>query len=44
MKVTQVTTHESRLIVFNVPQDITSKNAAQAIHLQNSKLNLNQNE
>jgi hypothetical protein len=33
-----------RLIVFNVPEDITSKNAAQAIVLQNSELNLNENE
>ena len=33
-----------RLIVFNVPEDITSENAAQAIDLQNSELNLNENE
>jgi hypothetical protein len=34
----------SRIIVFNVPEDITSDNAAQAIVLQNSELHLNENE
>ena len=29
-----------RIIVFNVPEDITLENAAQAIVLQNSELNL----
>ena len=33
-----------RIIVFNVPEDITSENAAQAIVLQNSELNLNESE
>ena len=33
-----------RLSVFNVPEDITSENAAQATVLQNSELNLNENE
>jgi len=33
-----------RLIVLNVPEDITSENAAQAIVLQNSELNLKENE
>jgi len=33
-----------RLIVFNVPEDITSENAAQAIVLQNPELNLKENE
>jgi len=33
-----------RTIVFNVPDDITLENAVQAIVLQNSKLNLNENE
>jgi hypothetical protein len=33
-----------RIIVFNVPEDITSENAAQAIALQNSDLNLNESE
>jgi hypothetical protein len=33
-----------RIIVFNVPEDITSENAAQAIVLQNSELNLNEDE
>ena len=28
-----------RIIVFNVPEDITSENAAQATVLQNSELN-----
>jgi hypothetical protein len=30
--------------VFNVPEDITSENVAQAIVLQNSELNLNKSE
>jgi len=33
-----------RIIVFNVPEDITSENAAQGTVLQNSELNLNENE
>ena len=33
-----------RLIVFNVPEDITSENAAQAIVLQNFEWNLNESE
>jgi len=33
-----------RIIVFNVPEDITLENAAQATVLQNSELNLNENE
>jgi len=33
-----------RIIVFNVTEDITSENAAQAIVLKNSELNLNENE
>jgi hypothetical protein len=33
-----------RIIVFNVPEDITSENAAQARILQNSELNLNEDE
>ena len=33
-----------RLIVFNVPEDITSENAAQAIVVQNCELNLKENE
>jgi chaperonin GroEL (HSP60 family) len=33
-----------RVIVFNVPEDITSENTAQAIVLQNSELNLNEDE
>jgi len=33
-----------RIIVFNVPEDITSENVAQAIVLQNSEVNLNENE
>jgi hypothetical protein len=33
-----------RVIVFNVPEDITSENAAQAIALQISELNLNEDE
>jgi len=33
-----------RLIVFNVPEDITSENAAQAIVVQNSELSLKENE
>jgi secreted Zn-dependent insulinase-like peptidase len=33
-----------RIIVFNAPDDITSENAAQAIVLQNSELNLNESE
>ena len=33
-----------RLIVFNVPEDITSEKAAQAIVVQNSELNLKENE
>ena len=32
------------IIVFNVPEDITTENVAQAIVLQNSELNLNENE
>jgi hypothetical protein len=35
---------EPRIIVFNVPEDITTENAVQAIVLQNSELNLNENE
>jgi hypothetical protein len=31
-----------RIIVFNVPEDITSENAAQAIVLQNSELKLSE--
>jgi hypothetical protein len=30
--------------VFNAPEDITTQNAAQAIVLQNSELNLNEDE
>jgi len=33
-----------RIIVFNVPEDIISENAAQAIVLQNSELNLDESE
>jgi hypothetical protein len=33
-----------RIIVFNVPEYITFENVAQAIVLQNSELNLNENE
>jgi hypothetical protein len=33
-----------RIIVFNVPEDITSDNAAQAIVSQNSELNFNEDE
>jgi hypothetical protein len=33
-----------RIIVFNVPEDITSENVEQAIVLQNSGLNLNESE
>jgi hypothetical protein len=33
-----------RIIVFNVAEDIISENATQAIVLQNSELNLNENE
>jgi chaperonin GroEL (HSP60 family) len=33
-----------RVIVFNVPEDITPENAVQAIAVQNSELNLNENE
>jgi hypothetical protein len=32
-----------RIIVFNVPNEITFENVAQAIALQNSELNLNEN-
>jgi len=34
----------SRLIVFNVPEDITSENAAQAIVSQNPEMSLKENE
>ena len=37
-------TQTPRIIVFNVPEDITTENVAQAIVLQNSELNLNENE
>jgi hypothetical protein len=33
-----------RIIIFNVPEDITSENVAQATVLQNSDLNLNESE
>jgi HKD family nuclease len=33
-----------RITVFNVPEEITSENAAQAIALQNSEWSLNENE
>ena len=33
-----------RIIVFNVPEDVTLENAVQALVLQNSELNLNENE
>jgi hypothetical protein len=33
-----------RIIVFNIPEDITKENVVQAIVLQNSELNLNENE
>jgi hypothetical protein len=32
------------IIMFNVPEDITSENTAQAIVLQNSEMNLNESE
>jgi hypothetical protein len=38
------TLKNTRIIVINVPEDITSENTAQAIVLQNSELNLNENE
>jgi hypothetical protein len=33
-----------RIIVYNVPEDITSENAAEAVVLQNSEFNLNESE
>jgi len=39
-----LTLKNPRLIVFNVPEDITSENAAQAIVVQNSDLNFKENE
>jgi hypothetical protein len=33
-----------RIFVFNVPEDITAENAAQAIAAQNSELNITENE
>ena len=36
------TLRKTRIIVFNVPEDITTENAVQAIVLQNSELNLNE--
>jgi hypothetical protein len=33
-----------RIILFNVPEDITTENVVQAIVLQSSELNLNENE
>ena len=38
------TLKNARIIVFNVPEDITTENVAQTIVLQNSELNLNENE
>jgi chaperonin GroEL (HSP60 family) len=38
------TLKKPRIIVYNVPEDITSENTAQAIVLQNSELNLNESE
>jgi hypothetical protein len=38
------TLRNPRIIVFNVPEDITSENAVRAIVVQNSELNLNENE
>lgn len=38
------TLREPRIIVFNVPEDITTENAVQAIVLQNSELDLYENE
>jgi hypothetical protein len=32
-----------RIIVFNVPEDITSENAVQSLVLQNSELNFKEN-
>jgi hypothetical protein len=37
-------TQNPRIIVFNVPADITPENAAQAIVLQDAELNLNKSE
>jgi hypothetical protein len=38
------TLKKPRLIIFNVPEDITTENAVQAIVSQNSELNLNENQ
>ena len=44
MKVTCQHSKNPRIISFNVPEDITTENVAQTIVLQNSELNLNENE
>ena len=44
MKVTCQHSKNPRIIGFNVPEDITTENVAQTIVLQNSELNLNENE
>jgi hypothetical protein len=38
------TLRKPRIIMFNVPEDITTEHAVQAIVLQNSELSLNENE